>query len=105
MTKIHSYLIEDLITGGDLSSYITQEGNCLEEEDACDKVYQILKALEYLHEKGIVHRDLKPENVLLSVPTVKARIILTDFGGAVGNLRTKARRLESFCGTAGYVAP
>lgn len=110
MTPLHliercRYIIEDLLTGGDLSSYIAQEENCLEEEDACNKVYQILKALEYLHDKAIVHRDLKPENVLLSVPSVSAKVVLTDFGAATGNLRTEVRRLESLCGTAGYVAP
>jgi len=105
LVKACRYIIEDLLTGGDLSSYIAQEGSCLEEEDACNKVYQILKALEYLHDKAIVHRDLKPENVLLSAPSVSARIVLTDFGGATGNFRAEVRRLESLCGTAGYVAP
>lgn len=110
MTLLHRikscrYIIEELLAGGDLSSYIAQEGSCLEEEDACNKVYQIVKALEYLHDKAIVHRDLKPENVLLSVPSVSARVVLTDFGGASGNLRADVGRLESLCGTAGYVAP
>ena len=99
------YLIEDLVPGGDLSSYIQQAGGQLDEEDACGKVFQILKALEHLHDNGIVHRDIKPENVLLSVPTIDARVILADFGGATGNLRTTPRRLGSRCGTAGFVAP
>jgi len=110
LTSLHlvescRYIIEDLFTGGDLSSYIAQEENCLEEQDACNKVYQILKALDYLHDKGIVHRDLKPENVLLSEPSVNAKVVLTDFGGATGNFRVEVKRLESLCGTAGYVAP
>lgn len=99
------YLIEDLVTGGDLSSYIAQEGGRLQEQDARQKIFQILKALEYLHDECIVHRDLKPENVLLSVPSVGARVILTDFGGASGALKTKVTRLRSLCGTTGYVAP
>ena len=68
-------------------------------------MYQITKALNYLHKKGIAHRDLKPENVLLSVPAVGARVILTDFGGAAGDLRTRPRRLNSYCGTAEWLAP
>ena len=68
-------------------------------------MYQITQALNYLHKKGIAHRDLKPENVLLSVPAVGARVILTDFGGAAGDLRTRPRRLHSVCGTAGWLAP
>lgn len=100
----HRYLIEDLITGGDLTSYIEQEG-VVDGEDACGIVYQILQALSYLDNKGIAHRDLKPENVLMSIPNVGARVILTDFGGAAGDLKTRPRRLNTFCGTAEWLAP
>ena len=27
--------------------------------------YQLLEAVNYLHERAVTHRDLKPENVLL----------------------------------------
>ena len=49
------YLIEDLITGGDLQSYIDREmlnRGSVDGEDACAIVYQILKALGYLHQEG-----------------------------------------------------
>lgn len=49
------YLIEDLITGGDLQSYIDRESlnkASVDDEDACAIVYQILKALSYLHREG-----------------------------------------------------
>ena len=68
-------------------------------------MYQIIQALKYLHKKGIAHRDLKPENVLLSVPAVGARVLLTDFGGAAGDLKTRPRRLNTCCGTVEWLAP
>ncbi|KAL8796463.1 MAG: hypothetical protein Q9195_001137 [Heterodermia aff. obscurata] len=107
-SNVSLYIIEDLITGGDLASYIDQEQQktgAVGGEDACGIVYQITQALKYLHKKGIVHRDLKPENVLLSVPAVGARVLLTDFGGAAGDLRTRPRRLNTYCGTVEWLAP
>lgn len=43
-------------------------------------MYQILKALDFMHRNGIFHRDIKPENILLRDNNVK----LADLGSCKG---------------------
>ncbi|KAL9612434.1 MAG: hypothetical protein Q9167_002982 [Letrouitia subvulpina] len=111
------YIIEDLITGGDLSSFIEQKKGIVEDDEACVIVYQILKAIQHLHHINVAHRDLKPENVLLSpsIPQIGhkyqqehvPRVMLTDFGLAIktGSSTSRLRRMHSKCGTVFYMAP
>ncbi|KAL8689292.1 MAG: hypothetical protein Q9218_005004 [Villophora microphyllina] len=107
-TDFNIYIIEELITGGDLMSFIERHSWRVDPDEACLIVYQILKAVGYLHQNGITHRDLKPENVLLSTTTAGARVVVTDFGGAtksIGYGTEKSRRMQTMTGTANYLAP
>lgn len=105
------YILQELITGGDLLSYVEKKQG-LEQPEAAVIVFQVLKAVEYLHDNGIVHRDIKPENVLMTSWRMGDRVVLTDFGQsrllADGDNAAKEAsvfRMHSVIGTLGYTAP
>ncbi|KAK9467408.1 kinase-like domain-containing protein [Lipomyces arxii] len=99
------YILEDLITGGDLFSYLVK-GDVLRpvpEAEALVIVFQILKALEYLHSKNVAHRDLKLDNILLVSQQAGSRIVLVDFG--ISKYVDGQRRMTTVVGTPEFSAP
>lgn len=107
MRSVCRYIFEDLVTGGDLFSYVGFKGGKLEDVEAAVIIRQVLKALEHLHDRGVVHRDLKPDNILITSLADGARVVLTDFGAAtvVGNRLTQQQRMLTQIGTLEYTAP
>lgn len=104
------YIFQELVTGGDLFSFIESKGGGgASEVETAVIVRQILKAVEYLHERRIVHRDLKPDNILMTSKTIYARVIVTDFDAArfLPQLDQErlAGRMFSAVGTYEFVAP
>jgi cyclin-dependent kinase 7 len=61
----------------DLRNLINNKSCIFNELEAVEIVYQILRALEFLHTKAILHRDVKPSNILL---TENSQCKLIDFG-------------------------
>jgi serine/threonine protein kinase len=104
--------VQDLQTGGDLWSYFEYKRRQFQNGEALFIIFQILKALEYLHNRNIVHGDIKLENVLLSTLSPMSRLVLADFGSSARLSGSKCAWNSSIptmryanIGTVGYAAP
>ncbi|KAI8820259.1 kinase-like domain-containing protein [Fimicolochytrium jonesii] len=97
------YLFLTRVTGGELFYYVQKHGG-MEEHAAKFVFYQILLAVQYLHNLDITHRDLKLENILMESSNPFGRILVSDLGLAK-MLGTSLSRMRTQCGTLTYVAP
>lgn len=78
---------------------ILQRYRRFDEEKTATYIFQVSRALYYMHKNNVIHRDLKPENILV---TYDNTIKIADFGWAVKNVDNKRYTL---CGTLEYLAP
>ena len=108
------YMFQELVTGGDLFSYIEYKHGKIPSIESAVIIRQVLKGVQYLHDQDIVHRDLKPDNVLMTSLDSGARVVITDFGNArflpnanIQNdfVSNKLKRMFSMVGTLEYTAP
>ncbi|ORX55964.1 kinase-like protein, partial [Piromyces finnis] len=100
-TANYFYLISEKIDGEDLCDYIMKNGS-LPEKKAREIIYEVIVALQYLHNNYIIHRDIKCENIMIEKGT--GRIVLLDFGSACFYTNLSSQ-INEFCGSPVYQAP
>lgn len=103
-TDDYIFMFQELVTGGDLFSFLEYKNGKLLDTEAAVIIRQILKAVDYLHDRGIVHRDLKPDNILMTSLANGSRVVLTDFGGA-RMIDKDMKRMTTAVGTKEFIAP
>lgn len=97
-TENHIFYILEYCSNGNLYSKI---GNGpLDEREGATYIYQISRAIEYIHSRGIVHRDIKPENCVIGY---WGELKLGDFGWAT--YLAEDSNLKIICGTLDYLCP
>lgn len=76
------YLVFEYCEGKELYESLVSKGP-MDEKRAVNIFYQILLALNYIHQKNICHRDVKADNCLYLLNNPDSPIKVIDFGLAV----------------------
>jgi serine/threonine protein kinase len=97
--KENIIVIMELCEHGDLFTELARAG-ALPIRRVRTYSYQLLKALQCLHERGLAHRDLKLENVLVFSDSV---IKLADLG--LSRPAPRDGLMTTICGSIHYMAP
>lgn len=97
-----TYAVLELAKKGEIFEYLCSTGR-FNEPVARYFFLQLLSAINHCHTNGFAHRDLKPENLLLNE---EFDLKLADFGFACKlSGKNGQGRLNTYLGTAGYMAP
>ena len=101
------FIVMEYLSYGTLAQYLESTSiNDINEQQCAYIIFQLSRALEYLHQYGIVHRDLKPENIMMSTPlpyTTYTSSKIMDFG--LSKILGPMEVVNDGFGTLTYVAP
>ncbi|KAJ1734681.1 mitogen activated protein kinase [Coemansia sp. Benny D160-2] len=98
----HVYIVQELL---DIDLHRIIKTQTLSEEHVQYFLYQILRALKYIHSCNVLHRDLKPANILLNA---NCDLKVCDFGlarGANDEADSNESFLTEYVATRWYRAP
>eukprot|EP01126_Amoeba_proteus_P030034 TRINITY_DN2974_c0_g2_i5.p1 TRINITY_DN2974_c0_g2~~TRINITY_DN2974_c0_g2_i5.p1 ORF type:complete len:226 (-),score=24.80 TRINITY_DN2974_c0_g2_i5:30-707(-) len=95
------YIFLEYLPYPTLYDYVRNTPCGLSEEIASKIFWNIVNAVEAVHDFGCAHRDLKPENLMINPETLKVKLI--DFGLSA-NL-TRGALKDDFCGSPLYMSP
>lgn len=84
-----------------LYQYLRNSGKPLSEQESLLLMYQLLKAIAYMHSKNLFHRDIKPENCMINKSTMELK--LCDFGST--RAESESTPYTEYVSTRWYRAP
>uniref|UniRef100_A0A1L8DRY1 non-specific serine/threonine protein kinase n=1 Tax=Nyssomyia neivai TaxID=330878 RepID=A0A1L8DRY1_9DIPT len=76
-TRMYLYIQMQLCQKQSLKEWLQMSGKQERQNQIIPIFDQIVRAVEYVHEKGLIHRDLKPSNIFFSLD---GQIKIGDFG-------------------------
>jgi len=98
-------LVMECMQGGELFARVkarSEAKSTFTEEEAAESAYQMLLAVNYIHQHNIVHRDIKMENFLYESESSN-HLKLIDFG--FSKMCKPNHEMTESLGTLHYVAP
>lgn len=106
-TEEHFNLVLEYIDGYDLHTLFERRHfKPISEKIAKRIAYQLIRALDYCHQKGVAHRDVKLQNIMVNR---KGKIKLLDFGLChfidFDSFSLDGEMCSDPVGSKGYVAP
>ena len=100
------YLVQEFIDGLNLAQELVQNG-VYSETQIQQLLNELLRILQFCHQKQVIHRDIKPENIIRrqNPPKTRGQIVLVDFGASKVVTQTSIHQTGTSIGSPEYVAP